>query len=157
LLVNILRGASSAILDFLVIGIAVPYAVEYFAPTISSYIALPPPSEIWGVFLLFGVLLAATGFLQRGYSKGDFPWLAGKIGGGLVEFGIFYFLFLLLPKSLGGSGSSATLESTGLLVLVGLAFFFSYGYLILDFWDARRTKQRAAARPVDTGSPGARL
>lgn len=137
---KIASGLARAVLDFAVVGIGTPYVVEYFAPTISTYIALPSASEIWSVFLLFGALLASTGFLQNAYSKGEFPWLFGKIGSALVELGIFYFLFLLLPKSLGSAG----VESSGLVSLVALAIVLSYGYIVLDFFDARR-RLRAAA------------
>lgn len=123
-----------AAVDFLAVGVLVPYVLEYLAPSISTYITLPSASEVWDVFILFGALLALTGFLQNAYSKGHYPWLFGKLGGGLVELGIFYFLFLLLPKSLGSAG----VESSGLVSLVVLAIALSYGYLILDFFDARR-------------------
>jgi len=135
-LVKIAKGISSAAVRFLVVGIAFPYVLEYFSPTISTYLQLPPPSEVWEVFILMGALFAVTSFLQNAYSKGDFPWLFGKIGNGVVSVIFFTYLFLLLPNGVGSAG----IQSTGLLSLIYLAVALSYGYLILDFWDARRTK-----------------
>jgi len=156
--VKLLKGIRSAALNFVAVGILIPYALNYFAPTISTYIALPPPSQIWTVFILFGVVFAITGFLQNGYSKGDFPWLFGKIGGGLAGVALFYYLFLLLPSSVGVG--STGIESSGLIDLVILAIALSYGYLVFDFWDARRKNKSkkaemesvAAQKSPDSGS-----
>lgn len=144
-MVKIVKGITSAILDFIMVGVVVPEALEYFAPSFSSYISLPPSTSVFEAFGLLGAALAVTGFLQNAYSKGDFPWLAGKIGGGVVDLLLFYYLFLLLPS--GVASSAAVSESSGLVVLLALALVFSYGYLILDFIDARRTK-RQGAQPV---------
>ena len=95
-----------------------------------------PPAQVWTSFVLFGALFAVTSFLQTAYSKGDFPWLFGKIGGGLVNISFFTFLFLFLPKTVGSAG----IQSTGLLSLIYLTVGLSYLYLVLDFVDARRTK-----------------
>ena len=148
-MVRLAKGLWSAFLRFAVVGIAIPYAIEYFAPVVSGYITLPSSSEIWEVFILFGTLLAITGFLQNAYSKGEYPWLFGRIGGGLVELGIFYFIFLLLPKSLSSAG--AGVESSGLLILAVLAIVLSYGYLIFDFFDARQRLKQKAAPPPPSG------
>lgn len=133
---KIAKGVSSAALRFVVVGIAFPYLLEYFSPTISTYLQLPPANEVWAVFILMGSLFAVTGYLQNAYSKGDYPWLFGKIGSGLSEAVFFTYLFLLLPNSVGTAG----IQSTGLLTLIYLAVALSYGYLILDFFDARRSR-----------------
>lgn len=139
---KILKGVASAAVNFVGVGIVAPFAVTYLSPLISKYIALPPSFEIWEVLLLFGAVFAVTGFLQSGYSKGDFPWLFGKIGGGLAGIGFFYYLFLQLPSSVGSAGG---VESSGLLLLVGLAIALSYGYMGFDFWDARRKNNATKA------------
>jgi hypothetical protein len=141
--VKLVRGFGSAVLNFVLVGIVIPEVLLAFAPDFSAYIKLPPSTEIWEVFLLFGVLLAVTNFCLNGYSKGEFPWLFGKIGLGLVDVGLFYFLFLLIPGSLNAAGATSS-ESSGLIYLVGLAVALSYGYIVLDFVDARRT---LASRP----------
>jgi hypothetical protein len=133
---KIARGVSSAAVRFVVIGIGFPYLLEYFSPTISTYLQLPSSSEIWAVFVLMGVLFAATSFLQNAYAKGDFPWLFGKIGNGVVNVIFFTYLFLLLPNTVGSAG----VQSAGLLSLIYLAVALSYAYLILDFVDARRRR-----------------
>jgi len=136
---------------FVVIGIGLPLAVEYFSPTLSKYIQLPSSNVVWAALVLLGGLFAVTSFLQTAYSKGDFPWLFGKVGGGLVNALFFTYLFLLLPNSLASSGVSSGVSSSGLLTLVYLAVGLSYAYLLLDFVDARRTK----AERVRTGNPEA--
>jgi len=133
---KIAKGVSSAAVRFVVVGIAFPYLLEYFSPTISTYLQLPPANEVWAVFILIGSLFAVTGYLQNAYSKGDYPWLFGKIGSGLAEVVFFTYLFLLLPNSVGSAG----IKSIGLLSLIYLAVALSYGYLILDFFDARRSR-----------------
>ena len=133
-------------------GIAVPFVLDYASPLVSSYVALPPPSARWTAFILFGALFAVTAFLQNGYSKGDYPWLGGKLGGGLVNMGFYYYIFLLLPSSLGSLGSEG-IQSSGLLLLIYLAIALSYGYLVFDFLDARRkNKQKKAV--TDASSAG---
>ena len=133
---KIAKGVSSAAFRLVVVGIAIPYLIEYFAPTISTYLQLPPANEVWAVFILMGCLFAVTGYLQNAYSKGDYPWLFGKIGSGLAEAVFFTYLFLLLPNGVGSAG----IQSTGLLTLIYLAVALSYGYLVLDFYDARRSR-----------------
>jgi hypothetical protein len=133
---KLVAGVSSAAVRFVAVGMVFPYVLEYFAPTVSSYVPLPPPDQVWESFVLFGALFAVTSFLQTAYTKGDFPWLFGKIGGGIVSLSFFTFLFLFLPKSVGSAG----IQSTGLLSLIYLAVGLSYLYLVLDFIDARRTK-----------------
>jgi hypothetical protein len=140
---KLLAGLSSAALRLVVVGVAFPYALEYFAPTISSYVPLPPPAQVWTSFVLFGALFAAASFLQTAYSKGEFPWLFGKVGGGVVNIAFFTFLFLFLPKTVGSAG----IQSTGLLSLIYLAVGLSYLYLVLDFIDARRTKAAPTKEP----------
>ena len=140
---KIAKGVSSAVVRFLVIGVAAPYLLEYFSPTISTYLQLPPANDVWTAFILIGSLFAVTGYLQNAYSKGDYPWLFGKIGSGLLEAVFFTYLFLLLPNSVGSAG----IQSTGLLSLIYLAVALSYGYLLLDFFDARRSRP---FRPVET-------
>jgi hypothetical protein len=137
------KGLSSAAVAFVVVGVAFPYLLEHFASTISTYIQLPPSVEVWAVFVLFGALFAATAFLQNAYSKGDYPWLFGKVGNGVVDLVFFTYLFLLLPKGVGSEG----IQSTGLLSLIYLAVALSYSYLVLDFVDARRSRP-AGATPV---------
>ncbi len=140
---KIAKGVYSAVVRFLVIGLMAPYLLEYLAPTISTYLQLPPANEVWAVFILMGSFFAVTGYLQNAYSKGDYPWLFGKIGSGLAEAVFFTYLFLLLPNSVGSAG----IQSTGLLYLIYLAVALSYGYLLLDFFDARRSRP---FRPVET-------
>jgi hypothetical protein len=140
------KGLSTAVVTFLVVGVAFPYLLEYFSPTISVYLQLPPSASVWGTFILIGALFAVTSFVQSAYSKGDFPWLFGKIGGGIVNLIFFTYLFLLLPNTVG----SASVQSTGLLSLIYLAVALSYAYLVLDFVDARRSK--ITNLKVDRGS-----
>lgn len=135
-MVKTAKGISSAAVRFVVVGVAFPYLLEYFSPTISTYLQLPPASEVWEAFVLLGSLFAVTSFLQNAYAKGDFPWLFGKIGGGVVDIIFFTYLFLLLPKGVGSEG----IQSTGLLSLIYLAVALSYTYLVLDFFDVRRTR-----------------
>lgn len=127
------KGIWSAAIRFAVVGVAFPYLLDYFSPAISSYVQLPPTAQVWEAFILIGALYSATSFLQTAYSKGEYPWLLGKIGGGLVAIVFFTYLFLLLPKTVGSAG----IESTGLLSLVYLDVALSYAYLVLDFVDAR--------------------
>jgi len=129
-------GVSSAAVRFVAVGMVFPYVLEYFAPTISQYVPMPPPQQIWTSLVLFGALFAVTSFLRTAYSKGDFPWLFGKIGGGLVNIAFFTFLFLFLPKTVGSAG----IQSTGLLSLIYVAVGLYYLSLVLDFIDARRRK-----------------
>ncbi len=142
-MVKIWQGVSAAALRFVVVGIGFPLVLDYASPLISSYVALPPSSARWTVFILFGSLFAAAAFLQNGYSKGEYPWLGGKIGGGLVSMGFYYYVFLLLPSSLGSLGSGRV-QASGLLLLIYLAIALSYGYLIFDFYDAKRNKRERA-------------
>jgi hypothetical protein len=136
LLAKIAKGIASAAVRFLLVGVAFPYLLEYFSPAFSSYVQLPPPNEVWAVFVIMGALFATASFLQSAYSKGDFPWLFGKIGGGLLTIVLFTYIFLLLPKSVGAAG----FQSTGLLSLIYLSVVLSYAYLVLDFFDARRSR-----------------
>lgn len=135
-LANLARGISRAAVSFVVVGIAIPYLLEYFSSTISSYMQLPPASQVWAAFILIGAFFAVTSFLQNAYVKGDYPWLFGRIGGGIASLVLFTYLLLLLPKGVGSTG----IQATGLLSLIYLAVVLSYGYLILDFFDARRSR-----------------
>jgi hypothetical protein len=129
------KGILSAAVAFLAVGVALPYLLEYFSSEISPYVRLPPAGELWAVFLAIGAAFAVTGFLQNAYSKGDFPWLFGRLGRGIVSIVLFTYLFSLLPSSIGSAG----IQTSDLLYLVYLAVALSYGYLILDFFDARRS------------------
>ncbi len=149
-MVKIAKGVSSAALSFIVVGVALPLALDYLARPLSSYLTLPPSSARWTVFVLIGAFLALTSFLQNGYSKGDFPWLFGKLGGGVADLALFYYLFLLLPSSAGSTGG--VVESSGLIALLGLAVALSYGYLFLDFADARRNNRAKSAAEDSGGS-----
>ena len=142
---KIANGVSSAALRFIALGVAVPYLLEYISPTVSTYLQLPPADEVWAVFILIGSLFAVTGFLQNAYSKGDYQWLFGKIGSGLLEVVLFTYLFLLLPNAATLSGTGV--QSGGLLSLIYLAVALSYGYLVLDFYDTRRSRP---PRPKET-------
>jgi len=135
---KIAKGVVSAAPRFILVGIALPYVIEYLAPTLSAYVQLPPPSQVWTLFIFIGGLYAMTNFLQTAFFKGDYPWLIGKLGGGIVAAIFFTFIFGLLPKSVGSAG----IQSTGLLSLFYLDVALAYLYLILDFFDARRSRAR---------------
>jgi uncharacterized membrane protein YuzA (DUF378 family) len=148
-LAKIAKGILSAAPRFVLVGIALPYVIEYLAPTLSAYVQLPSPSQVWTIFIFIGALYALTNFLQTAFSKGEYPWLIGRLGGGVVAAVFFTFIFGLLPKSLGSAG----IQSTGLLSLIYLDIALAYLYLILDFFDARRSrakKQEAEARAPKT-------
>jgi hypothetical protein len=146
---DLVKGIPAAVLRFIVVGIAIPFLIGYLAPTISSYVTLPPSSEIWAVFILFGALFAVTAFLQHAFSKGEYPWLFGKIGGGLVSLAFLYYLFLFIPSGMS-SETGAEVSATGLISLIILSVVLSYGALVFDFFDARRQRLRAAP----SGTPG---
>jgi len=150
LTLKLARGITSAILNFVTIGIVIPFALDYVSPLLSAYITLPSSAERWEIFIVFGALFAFTAFCRNGYSKGDYPWLVGKIGGGLVDIGLFYYLFQLMPSSLG---SAAGIESSGLIYLAGLAVVCSYGYTIFDFIEARRTNIAKRDGAIPSGPP----
>jgi hypothetical protein len=139
-MVKILKGIADAVLRFILVGIVFPLAIQYFNPVISNYVSLPPSNEIWLVMILFGALFAVTGFLQNAYVKGEFPWLFGKIGGGIATMGFFSYLLLFLPNVAG----DGVVHASGLVVLIFLAVAFSYLYLVFDFWDARRSLRKKA-------------
>lgn len=139
------RGLLRAATNFAIVGVLFPYLLEYYSPQISSYVPLPPAYEVWAVFLAIGAGFAVTGFLQGAYSKGDYPWLFGKLASGVVSIAFFTFMFSLLPSSIGSAGE---IQASGLLYLIYLAVALSYGYLVLDFFEARRTK---AFKPQETG------
>lgn len=139
---KIAKGVLSAVPAFLVVGIGIPYLIGYFRPQILTYIKLPAQDSIWVALIAIGALLAVMGYLQTAYSKGDFPWLFGKLGNGIVNIGLFIYMYSLLPSSLGSLGS-AEIQTSNLIYLVYLAVALSYGYLIMDFWVARRKKRGA--------------
>ena len=141
------KGLQTAVVNFVVVGVVFPYLIESFSPQVSSYVSLPARSEIWAVLLLIGTMFAVTGFLQSAYSKGDFPWLFGKLASGVVSLALYLFLYSLLPSSLGSTG----VQASDLLYLIVLAVVLQYGYLVFDFWDARR--RRAALKQFVTGAP----
>src|ERR1700733_4327846 len=138
---NLARGLTSAIVRFVLIGLALPFAIESFSPTISSYVKLPPPYDVWAALILIGALYAVSSFLQKAYSKGDYPWLLGTLMGGVASIALFTYLLLFLPTTVG----STQVHSSGLLYLIYLAVALSYGYLFLDFFDARRSRAPARA------------
>lgn len=129
---------------FLAVGVAIPYLLGYYRPQISAYVQLPPQGQIWAALVVIGGLFAVTGYLQNAYSKGDYPWLLGKLGRGFVGIAFFTYLFSLLPSSIGAAGK---IQTSDLLYLIYLAIALSYGYLVLDFYDARRTRP---FRPKET-------
>jgi hypothetical protein len=147
---NLARGLTSAIVRFVLIGLAFPYAIEYFSPTISSYVKLPPSYDVWAALMLIGALYAASSFLQNAYSKGDYQWLLGTIIGGVASIALFTYLLLFLPTTVG---STTQMRTTGLLYLIYLAVALSYGYLFLDFFDARRSRAAARAPAQDSSPP----
>jgi hypothetical protein len=147
-LVNILKGAGDAALKFILIGIIVPLAIQYFYVEISNYVTLPSTIEIWAIMIIFGALFAITGFFQNAYLKGEYPWLFGRIGSGLVTIGFISYLLLFLPN-VAGAGA---IHATGLIALIYLAVGLSYLYLVLDFADARRARKKAQ-EPAKTEKP----
>ncbi len=121
------------------VGVAIPFALDYFHPEISKYLTLPPSAERWTVLIIFGALLAAAGFFQSAYENGEFRWLAGKIGGGLVELALYTYLLFFLPIPAG----SQNFQLTGLIWLIYATIFLSYLSVILDFIRARRNRMVA--------------
>jgi hypothetical protein len=148
---KIAKGLSSAVVSFAVVGVAFPYLLEYFSPQISSYVHLPPPDDVWGVFIAIGAMFALTSFLQNAYAKGEFPWLFGKLGSGVVTLALYIYLYSLLPSTLGSTG----IQYSDLLYLIVLAVVLSYGYLIFDFMDARRKLNAGRAATADVKVPTA--
>jgi len=138
-LVKMVKGILNAAAAFLVVGVAFPYLIGYYRPQILSYVQLPPEEDIWAIFITIGALFAVTSFLQNAYTKGDFPWLFGRLGNGIVNVVFFTYMLSLLPGSLGSEG----IQTSNLLYVIYLAIALSYGYLILDFWVARRKKREA--------------
>lgn len=120
-----------------------PLALDYLNPYISKYVTLPPSYDRWLAFVAFGVLFAATAFFQNAYSKGEYRWLFGKIGGGAVAIAFYSYLLLFLPSAAG----AGTIQASGLITLIYLAMALSYVYLIFDFFDARRSRRIIAPNP----------
>jgi hypothetical protein len=139
-MVKIAKGILNAAVAFLVVGVVMPYLIGYYRPQILTYVQLPPQSSIWAALIGIGALFAVTSFFLNAYSKGDFPWLFGRLGNGIADIVLFTYMFSLLPSSIG---SAAGIQTSNLLYLIYLAVFLSYGYLILDFWVARRKKKMA--------------
>ncbi|MDG7000793.1 MAG: hypothetical protein JRN15_17000, partial [Nitrososphaerota archaeon] len=104
-------------------------------------------------FLIFGVLYAAVEYLQNAYAKGNYQWLIGKLGSGVVSLGLFSYIFFYM---IGSSSLSAEgVDATGLVYLIYASIGLSYLYLFLDFYDARRSRSvinRTAETPVDVGA-----
>ncbi len=152
---SLAKGFTSAALRFFLVGVALPWALDFFSPLVSAYVKLPPSSGRWTLFLAFGALFAITGFLQNAYRKGDYPWLVGKIGGGVADLAFFSYVILFLPSA--AAVGSQSFRMTGLLALVYAAVALAYLYLALDFFDARRTRSEAKpaavvqTRKSDTG------
>jgi hypothetical protein len=137
-LAKIANGLSRAVLNFVAVGAVLPYVIESFSTEISTYVPLPPPGEVWAVFVAIGAAFAVTGFLQHAYSKGEYPWLAGKLASGIVDIALFTYAYSLVPQSIGSA--SGGIQASDLLYLVYLAIALPYGYLVLDFFEARRNK-----------------
>lgn len=148
---RVVKGGLAAALRFIVVGIAAPFALTHLSGAVSGYVKLPPNAEIWEVFILFGALFALMAFLENGFSKGEYPWLGGKIGGGLTSWGFYYYIFLLIPSGMS-SETGAQISATGLLVLIFLGIVFSYGYIVLDFFDYRR--RRFGKPGTESPTPG---
>lgn len=135
---NHAKGIGAAVLVFVLVGIILPYLLGYFRPLAEKYVILPSSTEIWVAFLIFGVLFAAVEYLQNAYSKGNYPWLLGKLLSGAVSLGFFsYIFFYMLGYNPAGTEG---LETTGLVLLIYLSIGLSYLYLFLDFFDARRSR-----------------
>lgn len=133
-----MKGLASAALVFVLVGILAPYVLQYFRPVAVRYITLPSTQEIWAVFIFFGVLFAIVEFLENAYVKGDYHWLAGKLGSGIVGLAFLsYIFFYMVGSSSIGSGG---VEATGLVLLIYLSIGLSYLYLFLDFYDARGSR-----------------
>jgi hypothetical protein len=139
-MVKIAKGILNAAVAFLVVGVVMPYLIGYYRPQILTYVQLPSQSSMWVALVAIGALFAVTSFFQNAYSKGDFPWLFGRLGNGIADIVLFTYMFSLLPSSIG---SAAGIQTSNLLYLIYLAVVLSYGYLVLDFWVARRKKKMA--------------
>ena len=139
-----LIGIASALFVFVPIGILAPFVLQYFRPNFEQYITLPPSQEIWLVFLFFGALFALVEFLQNAYLKGDYHWLVGKLGSGILGFAFLSYIFFYMvgTPSLGSAG----VEATGLVVLISVSIGLSYLHLFLDFYDARGSRR---AKPME--------
>jgi len=141
-LVKIAKGILNAAVAFLVVDVVLPCLIGYYRPQVSSYVQLPPQNSMWATLIVIGALFAVTSFFQNAYSKGDFPWLFGRLGNGVVNIVFLVYLLSLLPSTFGSAG----IQTSNLLYLIYLAIALSYGYLFLDFWLARRMKQGASPR-----------
>ncbi|MCL5068584.1 MAG: hypothetical protein M1368_09575 [Thaumarchaeota archaeon] len=144
------KGVSSAVFVFALVGAVLPYLINYFRPLAEKYVILSSPQQIWMVFLLFGVLFAIVEYLQNAYSKGNYRWLTGKLGSGVVSLGFFSYIFF----SMLGSNALSTegVDTTGLVLLIYVSIGLSYLYLFLDFYDARSSRpatspEKPAASP----------
>ena len=139
-----IKGIISAVPVFVLVSIVLPYALQYFRPSVEKFIRLPPSQQLWAVFFLFGVIFAVFEFLLNAYVKGDYPWLVGKIGNGICSLAFLSYIFLGMigSDSLGSEGVGAD----GLLLLIYASIGLSYLYLFLDFYDARSSKPK----PVET-------
>ncbi len=141
-----LRGLISAVIVLVPVGILAPYVLQYFRPHFEKYITLPPSQEIWAMFLLFGALFALVEFLQNAYLKGDYHWLAGKLGSGIIGFAFLSYIFFYMVGS--PSLGSAGVEATGLVLLISVSIGLSYLHLFLDFYDARGSRPKPLENPV---------
>jgi len=139
-MVKLAKGLVTAAGMFVVVGIVFPLLLDRASSFLSSYVTLPPSPERWEILLGLGAFFALTAFLQNGYSKGEYPWLFGRIGAGLGSMALYYFAFLLLPGGGSTSGLGVGVDATGLLLLVYFGIFLSYGYIVLDFFDYRHRK-----------------
>jgi hypothetical protein len=113
-----------------------PLALDYLEPFLSRYATLPPSFERWLVFVAFGSLFAVASFLRTLYVKGEYPWLLGKLGGGVISLAFYSYIFVILS----GASVGEITQVGGVILLVYVAIGLSYVHLILDFLEARRTK-----------------
>lgn len=113
-----------------------PLVLDYYEPVVSRYLTLPPSFERWTAFVTFGALFGVASFLQTVYVKGEFRWLLGKFGGGIVSLAFYSYVFIFLP----GTSSAQISQVGGLLILVYAAVGLSYVHMILDFMEARRAR-----------------
>lgn len=143
-MVKLVKGIVIGVLMFVLIGVIFPLVLDRASSFLSSYVTLPPSSERWEILLGLGAVFGLTAFLQNAYSKGEYPWLFGRIGAGLATMALYYFAFLLLPGG-GSSELGVGVDATGLLLLVYLGIFLSYGYIVLDFFDYRHRKMNNPA------------
>ncbi|MDG6997446.1 MAG: hypothetical protein JRN52_16145 [Nitrososphaerota archaeon] len=137
---NKAKGVGSAVFVFILVGIVAPYAINYFRPLAERFAVLPPSQEIWMVFIFFGVVYAVVEYLQNAYAKGEYLWLAGRLGSGAASLGLFSYIFFYMIGS-SSLSSEEGVDAAGLVTLIYVSIGLSYLYLFLDFYDARRSRR----------------